>query len=413
MNRFASLSFALALALSTTTQAAEVRGELLPAAKADFVPAALTATKAALPQGLETQPVDFAWLLPQDQKLAQPAPYVAESREFWSLQGTDQLKAGFRFDLGSPGALIRISPAEGAASKALDVAEVSLRFNGQPLKSGAGILRHAAAAELKAQGADFGDGSLVLQLDPKLGSGRVELQVKGASGRHLIHVLEPNSQDVLALTAARDVALAGGELVLHADWRKGDASRAPSLLRGLITAPDGRSFDVDFSADAKGGQLARVRLPAEASQVAGLWEAHVFAAAKDGERELLRDAKTAFAVAAPSARLAGGFRAVQDKQQGLSLAIGVDAAAAGRYELRGTVYGTNAKGELVPFAMAHAAQLLQPGHGEISLKLASSLIAEAKVGAPFEVRDLELRDQGRMSLQESRGVALRLAANIK
>lgn len=413
MNRFVYFPFALALLWSTPTLAGETRGALLPAGKADFTAAALTASKASLSQQrriaqLEQQPVDFAWLLPQDQKLAQPAPYVAESREFWSLQSAEQLAAGYRFDLGSPGALIRISPAEGTATKALDLAELSLRFNGQELKSGAGILRQAAAEELKALGADFGDGSRVLQLDPALGSGRVELTLKAASGRHLIHVLEPNSADVLALTASRDVVLAGSELTLLADWRQGEVSKTPSILRGIVTAPDGRSFDLEFSADADGAQIARARLPADASRVAGLWEAHAFAAAKDADRELLRDAKTAFAVTAPSARLAGGFRAVQDQRQGLRLVIGIEAAAAGRYELRGAVYGSNAKGELVPFAMAHAARLLAPGQGEISLRLPPSLLAEAKVGAPFELRDLELRDQGQMSLQERRGLALRL-----
>ena len=408
MNRFVSLSIALALALTATAEAGELRGTLLSASATDFIPTTLQASKSALPAGLETQPVDFAWRLQADSKLAPPAPYVAQSREFWSLQDADQLKAGFRFDVGSAGALIRVSPAEGSVAKALDLADVALSLDGRELKSGAGILRHAAAEQLKAQGADFGAGSLVLQLDPALGAGRIELRVKAAAGRHLVHVLEPNSQDVLALTAARDTVAAGAELELYADWHHGDARKTPNLLRGLVTAPDGRSFAVDFNADGAGGQRARLQLPAEASAVAGLWEAHVFAAAKDGERELLRDAKTAFAVVAPSARLSGDFRASQDKRQGLELAIGIEAAAPGRYELRGTVYGSNAKGELVPFAMAHAARLIDAGRGEIRLRLTPKLLADAQVGAPFEVRDLELRDQGRMSLQESRSRALRL-----
>ncbi len=395
-----------ALLLSVPASADELRARLLPPSGSDLVPTRLDSAKRALPANLESAAVDFAWPIASDSKLAAARPHVAASREFWSLQDARQLAAGFRFEVGSPGALIRISPADGAKTTG-DAAPVAIRLNGRELSDGRGILRSAAAAELKKLGADFGDGSRVFQLDPAAGTGTVEVQIAKAGGRHLVHVLEPNSDQVLELRSHRDVALAGGELELYADWRSGDRSLAPTLLRGLITAPDGRSIEIEFVADPNGGQRARARLPATDSAVSGLWEAHVFAAADHQGRHLLRDAKTAFAVTAPTARLANRISAALDGN-GLALTVAIDASAAGRYELRGTLYGTDATGTLVPFAVAHSARILDAGPGEIVIRLDRALLADAGVGAPFELRDLALNDQGRFAAQELRARAARI-----
>jgi hypothetical protein len=398
---------AAALMAASLAHAGPQRGELLPAAAGDLVPTTLSAAKRAPVAPLETEAVSFAWAIAADSDLQAAAPYVAESREFWSLQSPAQLAKGFEFAISSPGALIRISPAEGRKAAAVTLDALMLSFDGRPLVEGAGILRSATAEQVKALGADFGDGSLVVQLDPALGRGQLELRLVKAGGRHLIHVLEPGSDQVLTLSTDRDVAIAGSRLGVFVDWRDGEQSQRPDLVQGVITAPDGRSFDLQFRADDSGRYFADTKLPSAAADVPGLWEVHGFAAATVDGLDLLRDAKTSFALSEPSARLAGGFSAQHD-DQGLHLQLDVEAGAAGRYELRGTVYGTRADGSLVPFAVAHAARMLEPGLAAISLELQATLIAEAGVGAPFELRELALSNQGTMSRIEQRAVALRL-----
>jgi hypothetical protein len=398
-----------ALLAATPLTAAEIRGTLLPATAIDLVPATLSASTRAVHAQLESQPVDFAWAIDTDSKLEAAQPHVAESREFWSLQSSAQLERGFRFTVGSPGALVRVSPAEGSQSGDLADRAVEFRFNGRSISDGAGILRRAEDDQLRALGTDFGDGSRVFQLDPALGAGAVELRIAGPGGRHLIHVLEPASEQVLTLTTDRSIAVVDGQIGVHVDWRNGRQSLLPERVEGLMTAPDGRTIDLVFRPDGSGRYHAHARLPSSASSTPGLWEVHVFAAAEVNRVQQLRDARTSFAVSEPSARLSETFR-VTSHRDGLQLALGVQAAAAGRYELRGTVFGTLANGKLVPFAVAHAARMLDAGEAEITLDISSAIVREAGVHAPFEVRDLSLNNQGSFSRMESRALALRIDA---
>jgi hypothetical protein len=409
--RLRTLSCLVAGALLTAASLAGAaeRGQLLAAGNADLVPRALSSAVPAVVVELEAQPVDFAWAIPADSELRAPAPFVAESREFWSLQPADQLRRGVGFELASAGALVRISPAGGNDAAAVELDALVVTLDGRALAEGRGILRSASAEQLRTLGADFGNGSRVLQLDPAVGNGRLELRIPGASGAHLVHVFEPNSDEVLSLSTDRDIVVAGGRLGISAHWSNGDATRNADVVSGVITAPDGRSFDLQFRRDRAGSYRAELDLPASVAALPGLWEVHGFAAARVQGRQLLRDARTSFAVSVPSARLGGGFGA-ELGSDGLRISIDVSTAAAGRYELRGTLYGTASDGRQVPFAVAHAARRLEAGDGEITLTIDRALIDDAKVGAPFEVRDLSLNDQGRMSRQESRALALRVEA---
>ncbi|WP_425477592.1 DUF4785 domain-containing protein [Alkalisalibacterium limincola] len=132
-------------------------------------------------------------------------------------------------------------------------------------------------AALQAAGTDFPSGTIAFRLRPELGDGAVQLRNANASGRYLVHVFEPESPVRMLLTSGRDLALNGGQLEISGRLFEGDRPLQARRLGGLLTSPDGRSFDLEFSSNADGELLARVDLPEAASAVPGLWEVHAFA----------------------------------------------------------------------------------------------------------------------------------------
>lgn len=221
----------------------------------------------------------------------------------------------------------------------------------------------------------------------------------------MLHVLEPNSTLRMQLAADRVQATAGAEIRIDAGFLDAGKASAADRIAGLITAPDGRSFDLEFSIDKSGRASARFVLPADAGGGLEPWEIHAFGAT--GKGQVLRDARTTVMVGVPSARLAGSIDVEQDKDT-LRFVLPVETAAAGRFELRGTLFGTDADGQLRPMAIAHAADVLPAGQGRLEMRFPAE-VRNPKLGAPYALRDLSLSDQTRLSLNEQRQEALRLA----
>lgn len=397
----------LAIAAAMVASGASAADRLLPAAAGDLVATTLVQSKSAIAADVERAPVDFAWALDPADALSAQAPYVAQSREFWSTIDAKRLQTGYSFPTTASGALVRISPAGGAKSAALRTGDLTLRINGRSVDPASAIRASADAEQLKATGAQFSDGTLVFQLAHEIGAGTVELQAKNASGQYLMHVFEPNSEVSLTLGADRDRALAGDTVALTAHFDAGKNRVAPESIGGVVTAPDGRSLDVTFARTKDGQYRADVQLPADAGNGLALWEVHTFAVAKAGGVSVPRDAKTSFAVSLPTARLTGDA-STQAKADGVRVALPVQAASAGRFELRGVLYGTAKDGSMKPFAVAHAARWLEAGTSDITLKFGGEVM-QAGLGAPYELRDLSLNDQARMGLLETRARALRIA----
>lgn len=380
---------------------------LLPAAEGDLVPARLAATvKSAQIPDMERAPVSFAWAMEPGAVVDAQRPFVAESREFWTLIDATELKAGFRLDTTAPGALIRISPADATKSAVLGIEGLALRQQGRLLNADEAFEYSANAEALKAAGADFGAGTLALRLDPRLGDGRFELVADKAAGRYLVHVFEPESDIALALGADRLSALAGGSFKVEASLSQGSAKLPLDEIGGMLTSPAGESLDLRFKHAGDGRYVAEVTLPESVQTGPGLWEVHAFTAAKLGDREVSRDARTAIGIATATARLAGS--AELKSGDGLRFALPLEIAAPGRYELRGTLFATGDDGQLAPIAQAHSAAWLEK-NGAIELGFGKELIP-AGYGAPFELRELMLKDQGRLADLERRGVALRIDA---
>ncbi|HSD17195.1 MAG TPA: DUF4785 domain-containing protein [Thermomonas sp.] len=378
-----------ALAAFTTLFAAGIANAaqpLLPAGASDQVPQRLAVLPA--PGGaIERKPVAFSWALDPDAALADSAPFLAESREYWMTVEDTELRRGVPLRTTAPGALIRISPATGSAG---------LRAGDFSVSAGArkvGIAQAADAEALRKAGMDASAGTQVIRLGDGSGAGRQLLRAANARGRYVVHVFEPTSDRVLFARADRNHALAGNRMrvaigATDAGRRAGVASQA------LLVAPDGSSQPVTVSDAAGGGQEAVFTVPASAGTAQGLWELQVFGEVGD----VPRDARTAFAVAQPTARFAGLFGV---DAANLRVSLPVEAASPGRYEAHGTLYATAKDGSLRPVSQAHAAAWMDAGDGMLVLQFARTHLP-AGYGAPFEVRHLELNDQGRMAPIEAR-----------
>lgn len=379
-----TLLFTALAAASFTTFAAQ---PLLPAGGNDQVPLRVVSLPA--PMGpFERAPVSFTWALDPADALAVPAPHLAESREYWQTVDAAELSNGIDIELSAPGALIRVSPGRGA--RRLIPADLELVGSGKAAR----LEKTASDAELKAAGMDVEAGTAMVRVGREHTRGRYQLRIAKASGRYVVHVFEPDSPVVLKARANRNHAVVGETVVV--DIALSDAGRAiPAKAEALLVAPDGDSQPVAVTQGRDGRLSASVRVPASAGTTLGLWELQVFASG-DG---LQRDARTAFAVAQPTARFKGDH-AVNVTL--LRVALPVEAGSPGRYEARGTLYASGPDRVLHPVAQAHVAAWFEPGDGMLVLDFDHKHLP-AGYGAPFEVRQLELHDQTRMAPLEIRG----------
>lgn len=381
-----------AVAVAVASLSLSASAQVLPAGATDQIPGALVALPA--PAGdFERRSVAFSWALDPAAPLSPPAPLVAESREYWLPVDGAELARGVEVELTAPGALIRLSPGRGA--RGLRAADLQLTAQGRRV----GLQRTASDAELRAAGMDVVLGTAMVRVADTAARGPHRLRVANARGRYVMHVFEPNSPVVLRAQASHNRVVAGAPVALEVSLS--DAGRPlPATAEALLVAPDGRSTLVPVTPRGPGRLSATVRAPQAVTGAPGLWELQVFVAGAGVQR----DARTAFAIAAPTARLAGRY--VADRR-GLRMGLPLAVGSPGRYEVRGTLHATARDGRLRPVSQAHAAAWFEPGRGLLTLAFDPAHLP-AGYGAPFEVRGIELHDQTRLVPIETRTGAARL-----
>lgn len=389
------------------------RVALLPAQAGDLAARtalATDATRALLPE-VSREAVSFTQALRADQPLsAEPETWSAQSREYFVEVSADALRAGTPIFTTRPNALVRLNAAAAellsgrGRELSLDPARLVLRQGKAEYGDGSGMSLLVNADQLAASGAPFAPGTAAFRIKPELGAGRFEIVAPDVrdDGRYVIHVFEPQSDVVLALHTGRGDYLHGETLTVEAAL----ASAAIERFQAFVSSPGGRTWPLTFARDGA-GLRASLPLDALAAPGQGLWEVHVRAEGRQGDAHVVRTARTAFACSLPTAVL-GGDAAVTSGRDGVAVALGVDVATAGRYDVSGVLYGTDAKGQLRPLALAHAANWLEPGRASLTLTFDAARVEAARLTAPFELRDLRLVDQGRMGVlhRQSRAFVL-------
>lgn len=380
----------------------------------DFSAAKLIADPGAIPPSAhrESATVQFAWPMSEAPASSFEVPRV-DSRQYWVDASGDDLAKGVRLPLTAPGAVIRISPLNAdakvrIASSALSLSIANESIGEQALDSDA--LAHLAdGASLKAAGMDVPESTLAFELADTVPAGWLKLGVDAlpADIPMVIHVFEPNSPWRGQLTLPARDFFTGAALSLGFGIGDGKAQVPVSTVQALITNPTARR-QFELTLDPVTGTLSG-ELPKdlEVSGQAGLFEAHAYLETTTPDGLVVRrDLKIPFSVALPVARLDGSAKA--SLGDALTIEIGIESAAHGRFQINGQVFGTAADGSLQPLALAQVAGSVSPGHGALQLKVERSVVEASGLSAPFEVRGLELFDQGRMFRLQRQQQALRL-----
>ena len=384
---------------------------ILPApAPGDLAPGDLV-DSADIPQLVEPQrePVHFAWVLPADAAIdAVPRPHTATSRGYHLRVTAGELSSGVNIQTTAPGAVVRINPLRTAATDelvALDPTRIQLSRQGEGVRGPGGAVPLATAEQLAAAEVPFPEASSAFRIDPALGAGTFTLRAPDLSGDpsapYVVAVVEPESPVLLELTAASLAYLAGSHGEASAVIRAEGPALENARYEALLVAPDGGSRELTITRKQDGTARITFDLSRMDPAAQGLWELHLTAMGELDGLTARRDVRTAFGYTLPTARLTG--RAALDHPDGgISVTLSVEVAAPGRYEARGVLWGLGEDGVMHPAAVAQSAAWLEPGAGSLDLVFGASLLESTGLHSPWELRNLELRDQGRLGVLEFR-----------
>ncbi len=411
IKKFFTFSAAAALAAAALVAPASAQqATLLPLTDGDFAATELVAPLGLKATSVPTDAVSMSWALPVDKAIdLKPQAFVASSKEYWIDVTADELKAGVALFAQAPGALVRLNPAPG--EKALAAIDPSALTIVDPAKraftDGRAMELVATATQLKAAGSPFVEGTVAFRLRSDLGSGTFTLKAAELSqGRYVMHVLDQHSPVSLKLNTQRSDYLHGDQLIVETALEGAGLKLEMAAVEGFVVSPAGRSWPVVFAPSGNGAHRASLPLDALEAPARGLWEAHVAVQGKADGQALRRYSKVAFNVAVPSAGLNGRAEKVASQSGALAIRLGVTTATAGRYEVRGVLFGSDADGSMHPLAVGHSADWLQAGDQDLVLSFDRELVKASGLDAPFEVRDLRLVDQGTMGTlhRQARGV---------
>lgn len=396
---------------------------LEPIGSEDFVPRSLVARSEPPPVTLSHEPVSIDYRIDPSTPIdLVPDPVSTTSRRYLVEVDADTLREGVTLHVTSPQAIVWISPGMAeqlmgdAHFLALDPTRLSLRTaTGELYENGRAFSLTAGAQEMTAPGI-FPQGTVLAQLASSVGSGSMVLSAPSLAHQatYQVHVEEGPGGVELELDTLRLEHFHGDAVTVRALAR--DASGGPVYLGALegavITSEDGE-VPLAFRPGTDGRWTATQTLDALAVTTPGPWGVRVRATGftLDGQ-PFERLATSAFAVAVPTAGLAPAVEIRRD-ELGATFRFGVEVASPGRYAIQGLVYGTDpATGELRPAARFESADWLEPEEPTSPPPTLSAVLDFCDLASlvePFEVRDLRLVDQSRMSVIGRRAVALRLA----
>lgn len=382
---------------------------LAPPADGDLAAPALAPDAPPPLASTDRAPVSLSWPIDQaaDDLAGRPAPHRAHSRAWWQTVSATELAAGFPLAISAPGALLRISPQDGQPLTAEQLELVAP--DGTVLPGVDALTPLADPTHLAEAGAAFPRGTSLYTLSPDLDPGEFKLRAPVAAPA-LVYVLERAGSADLSLEPSSQVSFSGGRVRLSAALRDDDAVLSDTALDGALIAPDGAVTPLTLTRAADGDFTGELVAPARSGPPGALYTLQIDATGTNARGVRVRRSVThAVAVVHPTARFAGPAAAERD-DDGLRLALAVDVGAASRYAVSAVLYGTNAHGQPQPIAVGQAARWLDAGPGELELSFDAATLAASGMHAPYELRDLQLTDHGRIQVLHRQSRALTLTA---
>lgn len=340
--------------------------------------------------------VAFSWSS-TDTSVARSAPYVAISRSYQRTVRGAALAKGVALTSTAPGALIRVSSSDRRAALNLDNLNVVLA-TGRSVSARAASDQLVSGDDLRAAGLAADPRSIGLRLAPELGAGEFRLQSAAAidpEAQVLIDVFDRNSDLLLSVQSAAEQFFTGTHPEARIALTRAGSGQAWRSISAVVVGPNGQrhAANVDM---ASGDAVLRTKTPIEAAT--GLWEWHVWAISDTGVE---RQVRTAFAAAHPVARF-DNSATVQRADQDVQIALGVQVSTPGRYEARGTLLATDASGQQRVAMIGAVASWLEPGSDVLTLAFDTTQLKRHGLSAPYALADLQLTDQSRMGVLETR-----------
>lgn len=328
-----------------------------------------------------------------------PKPSHIQSRQFKLDVTGAQLKSGVSLNTSAKGALVRISAFDGESA----IEPKSLKLispKGQALAQSKAFDSLVDSHAMQKNGMGFQRGTTGFKLADSLGSGRFTLKAEqgvNSRAKYRINVFEKNSDTEMHLTANKSNYLKSQTLTVKANVFAQGAAQNIVDIKGQLVSPSGQRFDVDFKSSKEGYLLNKPLNMSAQSTPGALWELHTETQVKVNGNVVQRNGQLPFAFADKTAKLSASATVAGEKSSPVAT-VPVSATKDGRYEVRAVLYGTDSRGQLKPVMLTHSAANLAAGESAIYMKFDPQIIKRSGLTAPYEVRQLELRDQEQMAL---------------
>lgn len=315
------------------------------------------------------------------------------SNEYWFSVTGKQLNAGIDVHTTAPGALIKVSRV-GAKGEKMDGKALSL------LDSKRANVAGKVIGEDDLQGTGIFAASSAIKMDTSVNPGTFKLsynQALNADNQFVIHVKEKHSTNLLKIETNKQAYVAGENLTFDAMMLAGDETIAMNNIEAFIMSPSGKKFAAQAVKGKNGLATVNARNFVKGEQIEapinGLYELHLIANASDQGVQVQRRGKIAFAMAEQTATLAPVKAQVSGKQTQFA----IDVNTAGRYEVRGVLFGHDSKGQLKPIMETHAAETFKEGKQVLTMEFDQKILKQSGLKAPYELKNVRLYDQSRMS----------------
>ncbi|WP_062261429.1 DUF4785 domain-containing protein [Endozoicomonas arenosclerae] len=363
----------------------------------------------------------------------QTAAVALESNEYWFQASGAELKRGVDLDITAPEPLVRFSsltlpdsgqslggnqtglpslqpglmgkqPGLSSVSRAQnsrranainpDQLEIFREGEVQPMRAA----KQNMINEAQLASDTIFQRSGAMKLNASIGTGRFKMRSRQSlrdSDQYLINIKEKGSQKKLHMSAPRLSLLSGEAITFGAQMKDRNRTVSGADYLAYVVSPDGETRSVKLSAGKKGQWQIDMPSGFGSTRPGELHELYIDAYAAEGNNQLRRSGKIAFSVATPTAHLED----IQLVMDGDKLADSmINVTSEGRYELRGTLFGTDENGEMRSIMRSHSAYWLTPGLQQVALKLDQKILEKSGLKAPFALKSFELIDQSQLGV---------------
>ncbi|MBD3667733.1 MAG: DUF4785 family protein [Kangiella sp.] len=324
---------------------------------------------------------------------------ATQSREYTLDVNGQSLQRGVSLTTSAPGALVRISAADGRSAVEPQMMNISQQ-GGKSFAKGSGFDMLVDSNSMQAQGIGFQRGTTGFKIADELGKGEFTLQTNqkiNPNGKYRINVFEKNSDTALYLKSQRAGYFKGDTLSVDAHVFDQGQAQTIRNIKGQLVSPTGQSYPVIFKKSDDGYQVKMPMKMSADNTPGALWELHTEVKTHVNGKLVQRNGRVPFSYDEMTASMGGNVQIVGGDKN-LKAMVPVNVSQDSRFEVRGVLYGTDQAGNMKPIMMTHSAQNLGRGAGQIMMEFDSKILADSGLSAPYELRNVELRDQSQMAI---------------